>query len=190
MTPGWGVRHPAISEILRSAIAVGAVTTRWDTVALRVSAYTPLVELPDEFVTSVRCIVTVNDMVVMCTNRGGTHPWPGGRREPGETFAQAARREVLEETGWVLDPDSVRPLGWLHLEHLESPPDDYPYPHPDFLQIVLAARAKERIIGGDGDWTDTDGYESTAFLVPRQDVAANLSGDRTAHLAEHFLTLL
>jgi NUDIX domain-containing protein len=190
MTAGWGVRHPAILEILRSATAVGAVTTRWDTLSLRVSAYTPLVELPDDLVTSVRCIVTVNDAVVMCTNRGGTHPWPGGRRERGETFAQTARREVLEETGWILDPATVRPLGWLHLEHLERPPDDYPYPHPDFLQIVTAARAERRIEGGGSDWTDTDGYETTAFLVPLQDVTANLSGDRTAHLAEHFLALL
>jgi 8-oxo-dGTP pyrophosphatase MutT (NUDIX family) len=36
---------------------------------------------------------------------------PGGWREPGETPRQAAVREVLEETGLVVDPASLEPCG-------------------------------------------------------------------------------
>ena len=46
---------------------------------------------------------------------GLTHAWPGGRRQPGESFAETAAREVEEETGWLVRPGSFRLLGWLHL---------------------------------------------------------------------------
>jgi ADP-ribose pyrophosphatase YjhB (NUDIX family) len=192
MRPGWGVRHPAFADILRSLTPLAAVTTRWaaGTLPLRITAYMPLVELPHELVVSVRCLVTVDDALLMCVNADGTHPWPGGRREPGETFSDTASREVHEETGWILDPDSLRPLGWLHLEHLARPPEDYQYPHPDFLQVVFAGHARNRDHGGDGDWTDIDGYEVRSCLVPRQNAVSRLAGDRMSQLARPFLARL
>ncbi len=45
--------------------------------------------------------------------RRGTRPalgqWsvPGGKLEPGETLAQACRREVLEETGLAIEPRNI-----------------------------------------------------------------------------------
>jgi hypothetical protein len=95
MRPGWGVRHPAFADILRSLTPLAAVTTRWaaGTLPLRITAYMPLVELPHELVVSVRCLVTVDDALLMCVNADGTQPWPGGRREPGETFPDTASRD-------------------------------------------------------------------------------------------------
>jgi 8-oxo-dGTP diphosphatase len=36
---------------------------------------------------------------------------PGGHVEPGETPPVAVAREVLEETGLIVPPDALRPLG-------------------------------------------------------------------------------
>jgi hypothetical protein len=54
MRTGWGLRHPAITEVLRSSRPLAEVTTRWaaGTLPLRIEAYTPLVDLPDELVAS------------------------------------------------------------------------------------------------------------------------------------------
>lgn len=123
--------------------------------------------MPDALVTSVRCIVITADGVVRCNNRDGSHLWPGGRREPGETFKETATREVLEETGWLLDPDSLHLLGWLHFEYLSERPSDWPFPHPDFVQLVFTATARRREDTADGQaWTDTDGWEQSSDLVP------------------------
>lgn len=34
---------------------------------------------------------------------------PAGWAEPGEDLAEAARREIVEETGWTVDQHPVRP---------------------------------------------------------------------------------
>lgn len=143
---------------------------------LRVSAYVGEAELPDEIVTSVRCIVKVGSEIVVCTNRDGTHPMPGGRREPGESFVQTAAREVEEETGWLIRPGSFGLIGWLHLEHLKAQPADWPYPHPDFCQVVGVAEARERIGGRDSQWADTDGYELVSRLLSMPDALSAVSG--------------
>lgn len=137
---------------------------------MRISAYLGTAGIPDELITSVRCLVQVGDLVVVCTNRDGiSHPWPGGRREPGETMPATAVREVHEETGWLVDEASLRQLGWLHLEYLRPLPASHPFPHPDFCQVVLAGRAIRRTGGRSASWTDTDGYEVSSQLMTTAD---------------------
>lgn len=155
------------------------------TMPLRVSAYTTPAALPDELVTSVRCVLRVGDLIVFCENADGGHPWPGGRRHPGESYAETAIREVHEETGWLVDRDSLQPLGWLHLEHLAPKRPHYPYPYPDFLQVVLCGTATERDGGPDASWTDTDGYEQGSRLV-----TIDMARETTDLLAPVFLDLL
>ncbi|MFF9671260.1 NUDIX domain-containing protein [Streptomyces eurythermus] len=46
-------------------------------------------------------------------HRRGTWEPAGGKPEPGETFAEAAARELAEEAGLVTDPGDVRLLGTL-----------------------------------------------------------------------------
>ncbi|HEY3547744.1 MAG TPA: TIGR00730 family Rossman fold protein [Propionicimonas sp.] len=50
---------------------------------------------------------------VLTVRKRGTSRFmfPGGKREPGETFEQAAVREAAEEVGIVLDPEQLVPLG-------------------------------------------------------------------------------
>jgi ADP-ribose pyrophosphatase YjhB (NUDIX family) len=166
--PGFGVRYPGLDRLLSGQEPVGTQETAWleGSLPLRVTAYLGWTELPPALVTSVRWFVRVRDQLVVCqTPEGGWHPWPGGRREPDESYEETACREVHEETGWFLEPDSFDTLGWLHLQHLRPPPDGYPYPHPDFLQVVYVASANSRDGGPEVDWTDTDGYEVTSRLV-------------------------
>ncbi len=102
----------------------------------------------------------------MCENRDGArHIMPGGHRIDGESFAQTAIREVHEETGWIVRPESLRTLGWLHVQNLNDAPMDPDLPYPDFLQLVTCGAATERDGGPDADWTDIEGYETSSRLV-------------------------
>jgi ADP-ribose pyrophosphatase YjhB (NUDIX family) len=170
--PGWGARHPDIAALLARSTPVLEIDAEWPASGpMRVGAHVGAEDLPRDCVTSVRVIVVVGDAIVVATNPGGSHPWPGGRLEPGESWLDAAVREVHEETGWHLDRDTVRVLGWLHLENLEPRPDDHPYPHPDFLQYVVTGRASTRD-GDDATWVDmADGYEQSSRLVPMAELA-------------------
>jgi 8-oxo-dGTP diphosphatase len=94
---------------------------------------------PLAYTTSVRSLVFREEMVLVLRNRDALHIVPGGRREPGETLEETLRREVLEETGWTLHAPTM--LGFMHFHHLSPKPPDYPYPHPDFTQIVYMAQA-------------------------------------------------
>ncbi|MEL4318815.1 8-oxo-dGTP diphosphatase [Leifsonia sp. YIM 134122] len=52
----------------------------------------------------------------------GKYVGPGGKLEPGETAAEAIAREVLEEVGLVVDPDSLEQRGLLsyHFPYREA----------------------------------------------------------------------
>jgi hypothetical protein len=159
---GFGVRHPDLLTILSQQVPAYAHAD--DRVA--VGAYIGAAAIPDVLITSIRCLVRVGSQVIVCTNSDGiSHPWPGGKREPGESFSQTAIREVHEETGWHVDPGSLRQLGWLHLRHLRPVPDDHPFPHPDFCQLVLAGTASRREVPLGADWADLDGYEQESRLM-------------------------
>ena len=145
---------------------------------LRISAYDRPAELPDQLVVSVRCITLVGDRIVVCANADGfSHPWPGGRRERGETYAETAVREVHEETGWWVEGASLVEIGWLHIENLAPVPDDHPYPHPDVLQVVLAGAAADRDGGADVAWSDTEGYELSSCLMTIDEARAEMGDD-------------
>jgi len=190
--PGWGVRHPEVERLVASLTPAATLDTleSWGNPAVRIrgAAYTEPAALPEDVVSSVRCIVRVGDQVVICTNRDGfSHPWPGGRREPGESLADTACREVMEETGWTVDPVSLQLLGWLHFEYLELQPEDHPFPHPDFLQYVYTARAGEGPEPRDQAWVDTEGYELGSVLMTIDEAIVALAYDP---LALAFLKLL
>jgi 8-oxo-dGTP pyrophosphatase MutT (NUDIX family) len=159
------VRNAALLEILERRTPDAVIEDLWRE-PVRLSAYVGIEPLPDELLISIRVLVLVGDDIVVVTNRnGGSHVWPGGRREPGETHAETACREILEETGWILDPTSLETLGFLHLENLGQP--IAPFPYPDVLQLVTVGRAHDRAAE---EWTDTEGWEIASRLVPLADV--------------------
>lgn len=65
---------------------------------------------------------------------------PGGHIDPGENPAEAATREVAEETGLALTPEEVELAGWQRFTLLAAPPDWYPYPFPLSYTLMFAAR--------------------------------------------------
>jgi ADP-ribose pyrophosphatase YjhB (NUDIX family) len=116
---------------------------------------------PAHYVTSVRAVVLKEDRVLVCRDPEGTHHLlPGGRCQEGETLVETLRREVLEETGWTIAAPAL--IGLVHFCHLTPKPPDYPYPYPDFLQLVYAACALTR----DQSAMARDEYVKDSFLVP------------------------
>jgi 8-oxo-dGTP pyrophosphatase MutT (NUDIX family) len=132
---------------------------------IEAAAYLGPVTIPDELVTSIRCMVRVGEQIVVCDTPDGSHPWPGGRRAPGESHWETARREVHEETGWLIEPAPFKLMGWLHLHHRQEQPENSEYPHPDLVQLVYQARSLRRDGGRQVDWQDTEGWESASRLL-------------------------
>jgi ADP-ribose pyrophosphatase YjhB (NUDIX family) len=186
--------HPALADVVAELTPAAEHETDWfdGEMPLRITAYTgaeATSRLPLEIISSIRCIVRVGDRYVFCENKTSRHPWPGGRRNPGESFADTAVREVREETGWLLKPQSMRRLGWLRLRHLGRNPQGNQGPYPDFLQLVFVGEAERRDgdLAADADWTDVDGYELSSRLITLDDAIERTS---TGMHAQVFLQLL
>jgi 8-oxo-dGTP pyrophosphatase MutT (NUDIX family) len=192
MRVGFGIRDPRLLELLAISKPAATGETVWmgGRLPLTVTAYTEPAELPDEIITSVRCIVDVRGKIVLCENEAGFHIWPGGGRKPGETFADTALREVHEETGWLIDVSTIRTVGWLHHAHVKPAAEDHPYPNPDFLHPVLHAVARERDGGEANEWTDTEGYEVASRLVTIEEAHKLLSPQESYEIHKVFLDLL
>jgi hypothetical protein len=183
------MRHPDLLAVLARSTPSAVTESCNPAWPVRVSAYLGTAAVPGELVTSVRCLTQVGTKVVVCTNRDGiSHPWPGGKRNPGETIHATAVREVHEETGWLIDETSLHQLGWLHLEYLSPLPEDHSFPHPDFCQVVLAGRATERTGGHAANWTDTDSYEISSQLMTIADAWQAASGDPASRVYLPLLT--
>ncbi|MGY0021637.1 bifunctional class I SAM-dependent methyltransferase/NUDIX hydrolase [Streptomyces sp. cg35] len=76
----------------------------------------------------VGAIVMSGDRVLLGRHRLGTLELPGGHVEPGESFAEAAVRELGEESGLLARPDDVHLLGTL-VDHAG-----------DVVRVTVAAR--------------------------------------------------
>ncbi len=59
----------------------------------------------------VRAIIKRNGLYAMQKSRFGEYKIPGGGIEGSETCEEALIREVQEETGLIVEPASIRPIG-------------------------------------------------------------------------------
>lgn len=113
-----------------------------------------------EYITSVRAVLYTDTGCAVLRNVDGVHALPGGRRAAHESLEDTLRRELLEETGCGVS--SLQPLALMHFQHLTPKPSDYPYPYPDFAQVVFAVRGAAQRAAGDPDSYET----SVEFLAP------------------------
>jgi 8-oxo-dGTP pyrophosphatase MutT (NUDIX family) len=74
---------------------------------------------------------------------------PGGGIDPGESYLEAAVREIREETGLVLDPGQVSPPSWRR----DSTWRSRGHRRLQHEVVVLARLAADRPELSDADWT-------------------------------------
>jgi ADP-ribose pyrophosphatase YjhB (NUDIX family) len=122
--------NPPVLEHLGKSQGFGPVTLQFE----------PRVEPPaDELVSNVHLVPFVGDrcVVIEVDWRGAGHSpfaMPGGTLEPGETWRDAAHRELIEEAGArVL---SITPFAVLRGHTTEATPYRAHLPHPDFFWIL------------------------------------------------------
>jgi ADP-ribose pyrophosphatase YjhB (NUDIX family) len=154
----------SLAEFLSVHVVQAAEDYRWGELRLHVTSYLCRDLPPPELITSARAVVLAADGVLVVRDPTGVHILPGGRCQAGETLEQTARREVLEETGWVIDPPRL--LGIKYFRHRSPKPAGYRYLYPDFFQVVYGAQAHRFDPGG----RETDGYELGAGFQPIAEV--------------------
>lgn len=62
---------------------------------------------------AVRAVIFENGKLALQQSAWGAYKFPGGGMEKGETHAEALFREVREETGLLIRPESLQPMGEL-----------------------------------------------------------------------------
>ena len=66
--------------------------------------------MPDSVIAAAWVLVRDRRVLVVRARESDAFYLPGGKPEPGESYAQAAAREVREEVGMTVDPSALTPF--------------------------------------------------------------------------------
>ncbi|MEM9824647.1 MAG: NUDIX domain-containing protein, partial [Bacteroidota bacterium] len=131
-----------LSEFLSMLEPTYSESADWGEIQLEIAYYRSEKLPPSNLVSSVRGLVRrENEILVVEEAKDQFHVLPGGRCEGDESFEETARREILEETGWLVS--DLKLFGFAHLRHTTPKPINYPYPYPDFIWLIYTAKAIE-----------------------------------------------
>ena len=111
----------------------------WGTVRLRFEARDGL---PDErLIANVNVVPFVGERCVILQFQGGEWEVPGGTLEPGESYLEVVRRELMEEAGARL-VGAFEPFGAWRCHSLEAQAWRPHLPYPDFYRVVGHAQVE------------------------------------------------
>lgn len=124
-------------------------------------------EYPDQPLVGVGAVI-VKNRAVLLVRRGhdpGRGHWamPGGRLQLGETLAQAARREALEETGIEIEPGEVLDVSDL-IQRDEAGRVRYHYVLVDLLARYVSGEPRPGSDALDVRWVDAG--DLNAYPMP------------------------
>lgn len=95
-------------------------------------------ELPDQSrITGAFVLAFVGNELVLTQLKERGWDIPGGHLEPGESPADAMKRELYEEAGAVIDQYGL--LGYEEITLLGDKPANYKYPYPDSYMVFYWA---------------------------------------------------
>jgi O-6-methylguanine DNA methyltransferase len=117
---------------------------------------------------SARAIVIQGGRVAMIYSRKFQHfKFPGGGIERGETREAALIREAREEAGLVLDPESVRPYGFVH--RIEKGDAEPIFLQDNFYYLASASAIVPQELDG---YEAEEGY-TLRWVEPREAIEQN-----------------
>ncbi len=87
----------------------------------------------------------ISDSHCLATRRSnGKWVLPGGTLEPGETWEEAGRRELLEETGSI--PGNLHPIGMYYCVSGVDRPRLSHFPYPEHVRVVSWANVVQNTV--------------------------------------------
>lgn len=97
---------------------------------------------PAHTIANISVVPFIGDRIVMIHTQAGYYDFPGGTLEPDETYRQTIERELLEEAGARLIPDTLRLIGNWQCHSSHPKPYRAHLPHPDFVRLAAFAEVE------------------------------------------------
>lgn len=125
----------------------------------------------------------ISDSQCLVTRRSnGKWVLPGGTLEPGETWEEAGRRELMEETGSILG--DLHPIGMYSCVSQSDEARLFHLPHPEHVRVVSWADVVRNTSGRFDPDPDSSIVEVRTVHYKR---AAELFGPESADYGELYL---